>query len=434
MGGHSPVSAQYGLGVDQFLEFKVVTADGQLKVANKVSNPDLFWALRGGGGGNFGVVVEATVKAHRHVPIAVYAWWINSTTAGVGGMLGLGHGNDGLSDAMAYMASQIPDMSSKGMSGYFYPFSSAYRGVSITVGENATEAYQRSLWDPVLDRMKSFKGMKQWQSKAFIFPNYQDFFTSTYMNPNASAQTILGASGRVLGGTGDLLGKIGALVGGWSSEVQEGFGKPFAIGKTPFDSHMLAKEHLEALPSKPMAVKRKLSFFGIMAVSGNKAHQPDEDVSVNPSWRRAYVHMITFYFKPFTSADILREIAPDMGAYGNEVCSFLVININTNSVSFQAYHGASNWKWRFWGANYGRLSQIKTKYDPDMVFWNTPGINADFMEVRGGRVCRVEGDGTTSPDTGPAPQSDNTMKADLIANMGSIFGGGESFGGFPSAR
>src|ERR1700753_2987871 len=90
--------------------------------------------------------------------------------------------------------------------------------------------------------------------------------------------------------------------------------------------------------------------------------------------------------------------------------------------SFQAYHGATNWKWRFWGANYGRLSQIKTTYDPNMVFWNTPGINADFMEVRGGRLCRVEGNGTTTFDAGPPPLSDNTMRADLIANMGAIFG------------
>jgi hypothetical protein len=327
MGGHSPVSAQYGLGVDQFLEFKVVTADGKLKVANKISNPDLFWALRGGGGGNFGVVVEATVKAHLHVPIAVYAWWINSTTAGLAGMLGLGSGNDGLSDAMAYMASQIPNMTEKGMSAYFYPFPMAYRGVSITVGENATEAYQRSIWDPILNKMKSFKGMKQWQSKAYTFPNYQEFFAFSYMNPNASAQTILGPAGDILGGKGGLLGNLFSVMlgNGWGGGTIVEESGPSAIGKTPFDSHMLAREHLESLPLKPMAIKRKLGFFGIMAVSGNKAHRPDEDVSVNPSWRRAYAHMISLYFKPFTSADILRQIAPDMGAYGNEVCLLLVI-------------------------------------------------------------------------------------------------------------
>jgi FAD/FMN-containing dehydrogenase len=42
------------------LEFKVVTADGNLTIANDVTNQDLFWALKGGGGGTWGVVVEAT--------------------------------------------------------------------------------------------------------------------------------------------------------------------------------------------------------------------------------------------------------------------------------------------------------------------------------------------------------------------------------------
>jgi hypothetical protein len=75
---------------------------------------------------------------------------------------------------------------------------------------------------------------------------------------------------------------------------------------------------------------------------------------------------------------------------------------------------------------------VKTKYDPNMVFWNTPGINADFMEVRDGRVCRVNDNETTSSDASSAPPSDNKVKADLISNMAAIFGGGESFGGFPA--
>jgi FAD/FMN-containing dehydrogenase len=77
--GHGPITPLYGLAADQFLEFKVVTADGALQVANKVVNPDLFWALRGGGGSTFGVVVEATVKAHPDVVIDETNWWFNST-------------------------------------------------------------------------------------------------------------------------------------------------------------------------------------------------------------------------------------------------------------------------------------------------------------------------------------------------------------------
>lgn len=58
------MSMEYGLGADNVLEYKVVTPDGKLTIANAVTNTDLFWALRGGGPSTWGVVVEATVKAN----------------------------------------------------------------------------------------------------------------------------------------------------------------------------------------------------------------------------------------------------------------------------------------------------------------------------------------------------------------------------------
>jgi FAD/FMN-containing dehydrogenase len=61
-GGHAALSSYYGLGADQILEYKVVTADGKLLITNNVTNQDIFWALRGGGAGTLGVVVEATLK------------------------------------------------------------------------------------------------------------------------------------------------------------------------------------------------------------------------------------------------------------------------------------------------------------------------------------------------------------------------------------
>ena len=63
-GGHGTLSPRYGLGVDNVLEIEIVTADGQLRTVNAYSSPDLFWALRGGGGGTWGVVTQATFKAY----------------------------------------------------------------------------------------------------------------------------------------------------------------------------------------------------------------------------------------------------------------------------------------------------------------------------------------------------------------------------------
>jgi FAD/FMN-containing dehydrogenase len=46
------------------LEAEVVTADGGVRIANACTNPDLFWGLKGGGGGSLGVVTRLTLRTH----------------------------------------------------------------------------------------------------------------------------------------------------------------------------------------------------------------------------------------------------------------------------------------------------------------------------------------------------------------------------------
>jgi ribonuclease T2 len=63
-GGHGPFSPAFGLGSDNILEAEIVLGDGSLVTVNSEENNDLFWALRGGGGSTWGVIVSITVRLH----------------------------------------------------------------------------------------------------------------------------------------------------------------------------------------------------------------------------------------------------------------------------------------------------------------------------------------------------------------------------------
>ena len=70
---------KYGLSCDNLLAADVVTANGQLQHASPATNPDLFWALRGGGG-NFGIVTAFHYQLHA-VPAILGGLVIHPRTA-----------------------------------------------------------------------------------------------------------------------------------------------------------------------------------------------------------------------------------------------------------------------------------------------------------------------------------------------------------------
>ena len=63
-GGFGLAGRHLGLTIDSLHAATIVTADGSLRTVDQGSDPDLFWALRGGGGGNFGIVTEFVFRTH----------------------------------------------------------------------------------------------------------------------------------------------------------------------------------------------------------------------------------------------------------------------------------------------------------------------------------------------------------------------------------
>ncbi|MGW7084819.1 FAD-binding oxidoreductase [Streptomyces sp. NPDC054871] len=79
-GGHGHLTRKYGLTIDNLVAVDVVLADGSFVTASESQHPDLFWALRGGGG-NFGIVTSFRFRLHPvgDVVVAVTVWPADQT-------------------------------------------------------------------------------------------------------------------------------------------------------------------------------------------------------------------------------------------------------------------------------------------------------------------------------------------------------------------
>jgi FAD binding domain len=73
-GGHSPFSFYYGLAADNVLEMSLVTPRGEHVILNEYTDPEYFWAVRGGGGSAWGVITSVTYKTHpspKYIQVAI---------------------------------------------------------------------------------------------------------------------------------------------------------------------------------------------------------------------------------------------------------------------------------------------------------------------------------------------------------------------------
>ncbi|CAF3756681.1 unnamed protein product [Rotaria socialis] len=107
-GGHGPLSRWKGMAADHVLEFDVVTADGQRRILNTCQNQDLFWALRGGGGQSFAVVISAVLRTFPSPSMVSTIYNISATNEIRYSRL--------IRDFIRF----LPTLANVGYSGYFY--------------------------------------------------------------------------------------------------------------------------------------------------------------------------------------------------------------------------------------------------------------------------------------------------------------------------
>lgn len=301
-GGHGPLATLYGMGTflavrrnsdhtdvisypaaDQALSFDVITADGNFAKANAAENPDLFWALKGGGPSTFAAVTSLTVKTLPEVPTAGIILNINST-----------HTND--TDLFWKGVAAVHDLSNhwvdNGMFVYF-ELSTGRFHVQPIVGPNMTAAQITEVAKPMFKALDSQGVPYSTSTKAFS--TFFDFYIDVFEDEGAGS---------------------GALVGG----------------------RIFSKQDIAENPSGIIEAYKKstdLGAFFIGHVVGPGHGAPVVDNAIHPVWRNASTFSITSYTiagnaslaDKATAQNLvtnvigkaLRDAAPHGGAYVNEV-------------------------------------------------------------------------------------------------------------------
>lgn len=341
-GGVGSFTTTYGLMADNAVEFEVVTADGQLRIINKCNDPELFWAMRGGGGGTFGVLTKYRVQLYPSLPIHVYSFIANFT--------GLDHisnatQNVALREIMTAHAEHQTAWSQQLITGQLEYFPGS---VSL------------NLVLPFADDGSKLKAATA--SFAQFLGNRTDVSVSetgytSYAN-YAAYLAVTAADAAVTEPSGIYSQLASRLI-------------PRAVFASP--------EGIDALVSgviHGIATSRSLlNLTGTQIVMETPLSNPDklQTTSAHPAWRDALWHVIHVgeWLAPLEPEHLrgvtegfleilepLKELSPGGGAYLNE-----------------AHWGEKDWQATLFGSVYGRLLEAKKRYDPSHLFdcWKCVG-------------------------------------------------------------
>ena len=371
-GGFGSYSKFYGTAGAALLEAEIVTADGEVRIANACTHADLFWALKGGGGGSFGVVTRLTLRT-RELP--TFFGFVNATIQA--------------SSAEAY----------RRLLGRFVDF------------------YADSLFNPNwgeivtlrpgnrLEIRMAFQGLERQQAEAI----WQPFFEWVTASPNDLAYRVAPliraaaaihrwdpaflrerAPGAIL--SDDRSGASSDNIF-WSANLSEAghFIHGFELAWLP--AALLQRGRREQLADALFAASRhwsvELHFQKGLAGAPAEAIAAAADTPINPAVLDAFVLAIIAGEGPPAYPD-LRGHEPDLAAARRNAQRIALAMAELRKLvpepgSYVAESGYFEHEWQtsYWGANYPRLLAAKQKYDPDGLFIVHHGVGSEAWSADG---------------------------------------------------
>jgi FAD/FMN-containing dehydrogenase len=372
-GGFGSHSKQYGTAAANLLEAEIVTANGAVKIANACTNPDLFWGLKGGGGGSFGVVTRLTLRTHDLPDFfgGVFATIHASTEAAFRRLIG---------QFIAFYSDNL-------FNAHWGEIVTLRPGNRIDIRmsfQGLEQQHAEAIWQPFFDlvvaripddyayllspTIRSVAARHGWD-RAFL-EAYVPGALRTDDRPGATADNVF-----------------------WSGNLAEAGHFIFGYESLWLPAALLQPQRRDALADTLATASRlapvELHFQKGLSGGSSRAIAATRDTAMNPKVLDAFVLAIVGGEGPPAYPGLAGH-EPDLGAArksAGEVARAMA-ELKTLAPDGGCYFAESNffetaWQKAYWGPNYARLLAMKQEYDPDGLFFVHHGVGSEAWSADG---------------------------------------------------
>ena len=328
-GGIGVVARAYGLTCDNVTSLQIVTADGQIRTASARTNSGLFWACRGGGGGNFGVVTSFTFTTHPAGEIVLFflSWpWSRAARVIAAWQSWAPHAPDQLWSNLHLAAAPGGSVPSIQVGG-------TYLGTVSEAAAQLEKLYAAVGSDPSSPFLES----TTWLHAMLVEAGCASLTVKECHLPTQTAAGQLSRASEYA--KSDFFTKplsshgIGTLLAGVEN-LQRVSGAPGGSGGIAFDA--LGGAVNRVAPGATAFVHRN-ALFGAQYTTTWPVGSASAEVARQHAWQQSFWQSM----RPYASGQ----------AYQNYIDPSL-----------------ANWRQAYYGANYTRLTQVKAAYDPHRLF------------------------------------------------------------------
>ncbi len=364
-GGFGSFSKNYGMAAAGLIEAEVVTADGAVRIANACTDPELFWGLKGGGGGSLGIVTRVTLRT-RALP-------------------------NSFGGASAAIKART-DAAYRRLIARFIRF---YRDDLFNAhwGEQASFSPDNTLRIAMV-----FQGLSQ-QQASVVWKPFFDWITASpddftlasapvivalpaqnFWDP-ATLQKIPGiviADDRPGAPAGNVFwtGSLGET--GWFLHGYQSLWLPAALLRAEKEAKLV-----DALFASSRQWRMSLHFNKGLAGAAADDVAAAKNTAMNPAVLDAFALAITAGEGPPAFPDIPGH-EPDLMVARKEarqidqaMKAMLPLVARRGSYLSEANYFDGDWRQSYWGSNYARLRAVKKKYDPDGLFFVHHGVGSE---------------------------------------------------------